>query len=289
MIIFGTLLISLILFDVWLIYQIRGYACNLLQVDSLTSVMPINSWNLVALKRRIDDETWVREVDIAERCLGALRWTMNRTCVVAVNGERNPDHLLRSIESGKGALCEDMAFMYSHVLTASDVPNRIVFLCRNLFDSGDVHATVEVLLENRWVLMDPTFNVTFVDDIGQLLSAQEIKKLVLSGKCSNIHSVFHGDVLYPARIECFYMSILPCFNNVFVVDVTSQISVLFGTKFKICRVFHLLSHRRYFEKLPTESVTHIDFARRLRFVAIIILPIFVVFISLVMLASFERV
>jgi hypothetical protein len=71
--------------------------------------------------------------------------------------------------------CQGAAWLYRDVLNAFGVEAREVSLFSRTYWQN--HASVEVRLDGRWVVMDPTFNVAFTNDAGRLLSYQELAKL----------------------------------------------------------------------------------------------------------------
>jgi hypothetical protein len=203
-----------------------------------------------------------------DRYLALLSWTMSQVrSVDAYRGPRDPESLLMAVQSGSGALCDNMCSIYLAAAGASDSPARVVWLFKDLF-SGDTHSVVEVLRDGKWVLLDPTFGVSYQDRRGAWLSAQDIKERLFKGEYRAVNAVYvAGDVSYPPRLGEYYMNFLPLFNNVFVVGKrpSSVMAMLppfrywFGTKL-------------YYELLPGESARHIALAQHLYFVAVVVLP-----------------
>lgn len=267
----------LILVDGWAIYQMHKRAAfgQLIKVDSLQSLSVTEKYNGIdAFKKRIAGEPWVHSEKVEEQCLGALQWTMNRVSTVGVNSTKNPLSLLNSVESGQGAVCSEMALLYCGVLSALGILSRKIYLYRNIFDEYDLHATVEVFLNGKWVIMDPTFNVSFSDSQGQFLSAQEIKEYFLSGRHNDIKVTFYGEVAYPPRLGNYYMDILPCFNNVFVVNDGKSNPLL-----HIPPLCYWFGTKMYYEELPKESAAHLKFWKQFYFITTVILPILILSIA----------
>lgn len=273
-------LIILVLINGWTIKQLCDGALfvRLIKVDSLQALSVTERYDYINdFKERISGEPWVRSGKEEDRCLGALRWIMNKVSTVEPNTNKNPLYLLNSVESGHGAVCSEMSVLYRNVLSAVGIRSRIISLSRNMFDAYDSHETVEVFLSGKWVVMDPTFNISFSDARGQFLSAQEIKGYFLSGKHKEINIIFHGEVTYPPRVESYYMDILPCFNNVFAVDPGRRAFLL-----KVPPLRYWFGPRRYYEKLPGESVSHLDFARKIYCISVVVLPILILSILFIM-------
>jgi hypothetical protein len=70
-------------------------------------------------------------------------------------------------------LCGGMQILYTDVLAAFGLQARYVALFAA--DNFHNHASVEVLLNGKWVALDPTFNVSFVGQHGQRLSFADIQ------------------------------------------------------------------------------------------------------------------
>lgn len=143
-----------------------------------------------------------------------LRWTLNQATAVGdpgpVRGARAIYHLA---SEGQGLVCSQMAVLFQAALRSRGHMAREVRLARSLLSEQDTHVTVEVLVDGRWVIYDPTFHVTFQQD-GRLLGSAEIHQAILEGQDSDIRPVFHGPVAYPARLDSYYMDWRPLFNNV---------------------------------------------------------------------------
>jgi hypothetical protein len=86
------------------------------------------------------------------------------------------ERFVQAIVSREEAVsCQGAAWLYRDLLNAFGVQAREVSLFSRTYWQN--HASVEVRLGGRWVVMDPTFNVAFTDDAGRLLSYQELAKL----------------------------------------------------------------------------------------------------------------
>lgn len=109
--------------------------------------------------------------------------------------------------------CNDMSERFLKKLLAQGYKARKLFVVKSIGDPYATHTLVEVFENNRWVIYDPTFNVSFKKD-GQLLSAVDISKSLLDGSFKNIEPIFYGKVAYPARLETYPIYWLAHFNNV---------------------------------------------------------------------------
>ena len=145
-----------------------------------------------------------------------LRWTMNEVATVGNPGQlESAREAHRRAQNGGGLVCGQMSGIFEHALAARGHTSRRLQLARSLFASADTHVTVEVLVDGRWVIHDPTFNVMFRKD-GGLLGAADLRESLLQGTRESIEPVFQGSVAYPARLEDYYMDWLPLYNNVLI-------------------------------------------------------------------------
>ncbi|MDW7709333.1 MAG: transglutaminase domain-containing protein [Deferrisomatales bacterium] len=203
------------------------------------SVADVTVWRVMA--RHISMSRWVRVPDLAsvrppyrepttdvlpsplagQEPTALLQSVMNSVGSVAPFKARDFERLWEHASSGGGLLCRGMADLYYHVLRRNGVEARRVSLVRNLFDPFATHQTVEVEVDGRWVILDPTFNVSFERE-GLLLGAQEIKEALRRDAGAGIRPIFHGEVSYPARLAGYYTHWLPLFDNVFVQDGSSR-------------------------------------------------------------------
>ncbi|HEB12254.1 MAG TPA: hypothetical protein ENI11_01095 [Actinobacteria bacterium] len=137
-----------------------------------------------------------------------------------------------------------------------------------MLDAYDSHVTVEVCLEDgRWVVLDPTFNISFIDREGGLMSAHDIKTQVFHELGAGINVVFHGEVAYPARWDRYYLNIFTLFNNVFVVVPGSRSGI-----FKLPPLRFWFGSKLYYRKLPKETTLHLESLNRLYLLGVVLLP-----------------
>jgi hypothetical protein len=241
------------------------------EVQSLQSLFPFDTSTTApiytAVLRR--DSITRRGTD-RQKYLRALQWTMNQVSVIGDNHSgHDPEELLKSVRQGDSALCSDMARLYTAALNGLGLPSRTVWLFRN-FPGGDTHTTVEVLIDHKWIVLDPTFGIYYRDGQGHLLSAFDIQARLFKGDYADIHPVFAGSqtTRYPARLETYYMNFLPLFNNVFVKPNESP-TPWFGI---IPPLRYWFGDRVYYERLPGET-SNIVMVQRLYFTFIVLLPV----------------
>lgn len=129
--------------------------------------------------------------------------------------ETSPQKIMQTIMNsvGGGKNCNDMAELFLHALRAQGYKARKLFVVKSIGDPYATHTLVEVFENNKWVIYDPTFNVSFKKD-GQLLGAVDISRSLIDGSFSKIQPIFYGEVAYPARLETYPIYWLTHFNNV---------------------------------------------------------------------------
>lgn len=153
-----------------------------------------------------------------EKALQILRWVSQTATKVDSFRSGDPIENLTHIQSGGGAICSNLAIVLQHALATQHIPSRKIWLMRNLMDTRDVHVSVEVLLNGKWVILDPTFNLSFTNEKGDLLSAQEVHNALMKGEANSIRVKEYGREKYPLQLKEYYIHFLPLFNNVFVVE-----------------------------------------------------------------------
>ena len=116
-------------------------------------------------------------------------------------------------QSGGGLTCAGMSELFLHALRLQGYKARKLFVVKSIGDPYVTHTLVEVFENNKWVIYDPTFNVSFKKN-DQLLSAVDICKSLLDGSFKDIEPIFYGEVAYPARLETYPIYWLAHFNNV---------------------------------------------------------------------------
>jgi hypothetical protein len=142
---------------------------------------------------------------------------MNSVSKVANNPPGDAISLFQHAQSGGGLVCSGMAIIFQNILSAKDFMVRRVTLMRSLGDRYATHTIVEIFQDNHWIILDPTFNVTFIKN-GYKIGAQDIHRALLDGSSSQVKPIFHGDVLYPARLDQYYMHYLSLYNNVLFTE-----------------------------------------------------------------------
>ncbi len=131
-------------------------------------------------------------------------------------GNENGFDLFKKGTSGTPLACDSMAIIFKEGLEALGYKARLIQLYKSDFSSSDTHMLVEVFINGKWRLFDPTFNVTFEHE-GNLLGVNEVQELLHTKGPNEVNIIYYGDRAYPARIDNYYMAWRPFFNNAYVV------------------------------------------------------------------------
>jgi hypothetical protein len=246
----------------------HGPCGRLIRVASVADVSVPGPPASEGLRRQIAGEPWLEAGDRQAVALGALRWTMSRVSRIGIATGRDADALLAAATRGEGLSCAGMARLYAGVLAAAGVRCRLIALCRNILDKDDTHTAVEVHTGRTWVLLDPTFHVAYAGEHGRLLSAQEVRERVFAGRRADVQVRFLGEVAYPARHDAYYMDVLQCFDNGFVLREGSPRRIL-----NLPPLSYWFGPRLYYEKLPKESVSHLECAGAFYRASMLLLPL----------------
>jgi hypothetical protein len=146
-----------------------------------------------------------------------LRQVIDSVTKIESGPEAPAGAILDHLDQGGGLLCAGLARLYAATLVANGQEARVVSLSRNFPDRSDSHTTVEVRQDGRWVIFDPTFNLSFIRE-GVLQGAEEIHRALIDGTASEIHVVRYPPGRYPGRLERQAVHWLPLFNNVYALD-----------------------------------------------------------------------
>lgn len=116
-------------------------------------------------------------------------------------------------KSGGSLTCAGMAEIFLHALRLQGYKARKLFVVKSIGDPFATHTLVEVFENGKWVIYDPTFNVSFRKG-NQLLGATDIAQSLIDGSFVKIEPIFYGEVVYKARLETYPIHWLAHFNNV---------------------------------------------------------------------------
>jgi hypothetical protein len=91
-------------------------------------------------------------------------------------------------QAGNEQLCGGLSLAHAWALNMAGIPARTVQLAAKTYlvgaRMGDTHVTVEALVEDKWIVTDPTFNVEFScsDDVsGDRIGIEAMRQCVIGG------------------------------------------------------------------------------------------------------------
>lgn len=148
--------------------------------------------------------------------LELMKWVMNE---IGDDTQQTGNDAVSVFEGGH-AICGGMSLVFSAAAQSLGYKSREIDLFVSPGNLMDTHAFVEVYLDGRWQIFDPTFNVTYVDEAGQNLGAQEVQNRLLRRGGGGVEALFHGQVIYPVRLESYYVNWRAVFGTVTTVPKT---------------------------------------------------------------------
>lgn len=122
------------------------------------------------------------------RMINLMRWVHN---TIQHNGSKgNPENmnamsLIKTCrKDGKTLNCRGMAIVLNEVYLACDIPSRIVTCLPKDPNDNDCHVIVAAwsATKRKWLWMDPTFMAYVMDEKGNVLSIEEVRARLISGK-----------------------------------------------------------------------------------------------------------
>lgn len=137
------------------------------QRDALGAEMSTAATNDAILASLVRREASITEALAQEQQSRAIRDLVYRTNVIGSsdNPARSGEIFVHLGEPGYEQLCGGMSDAYAWALRQIGVPARVVQLASQRFLDGenrfDTHVTVEVLIDGKWRVSDPTFNAEF--------------------------------------------------------------------------------------------------------------------------------
>ncbi len=244
-------------------------------VEDIVSVSPQPEWRNTKERPSASFVSEFPETDP----LDLMESLMNKVNKIEANsGLNSASYLFDRVKGGHGLVCSGMAIIFKHILSEKEFMVRLVALRRTLGGRDATHTNVEILLNDKWVIFDPTFNVTFEKD-GRLIGAQDIHRALLDGSFNEVRPVFHGEVAYPARLKKYYMHYLSLYNNVLIVERAKSI-------WHRLPPFGYWMGEKYYVQIEKElgqKNEHMYFFNNLNLFFVVLLP--TMFISLLLLAA----
>lgn len=174
---------------------------------------------------------------------------------------------------GGGLNCNGMSELFVYVLHLCGFKARKIFVVKNLGMQEVTHTLVEVRQEGRWVIYDPTFNVSFSKN-NQLLGVVEIAQALFCDNWQSIQPIFYGQVAYKARIETYPFYWLTHFNNILLFDPGTLLNNSFY-KIILLPVRYWYGPVLYYYSLSGNANNYLLVLDKLYFFIIFILPVFI--------------
>lgn len=212
-----------------------------------------------------------------------LQQVMNMVTNIETYDSKNSLDLYHHVKQGGGLVCSGMALLYLSVLQLKGIPARMIWASRNLYDFYDVHATVEIYHEDKWIIMDPTFCARFEKD-GEPLSAQDVHQLIIDGNADAIEIHSYGPVNYLAQFNVFYLKWIRFFNNVALVHTPYYGSII--SKLPVLKYW--FGTQLVYQLAPPENVCHYQFHNALYLFFMVVLPCVIGMLLLIVIYTLWR-
>ena len=139
----------------------------------------------------------------------------------------DPLQILQLMRLKKGAICGNLADLYLGVLHANGFPARLVGLIKAPpLNVWDTHILVEVYVDGRWVLQDPTFNLYWtIDD--KPASAWDIRKyLQHQNRFKSSLKLVYGKHKSIVSMDNYIINVNTLFSHVIYIYTTDDSSKL---------------------------------------------------------------
>lgn len=131
---------------------------------------------------------------------------------------RYPDNIYKHMRAGGSLYCGEIAKLYGYLLNALGFKVRYITVARSIFDSYDRHSTIEVWdnIKKKWIISDPTFNISFKKD-SIFLSSDELYDLIHGGRFEEIRVIRGDKTKYEEQIDHYYISYYSLFDNIYYI------------------------------------------------------------------------
>ncbi len=138
----------------------------------------------------------------------------------------NPFELFEYLKNGEYLSCGEISKLYGNVLTALGFKCRLTTVTRSIFDSWDKHTFIEIWDETRrkWIISDPTFNVTFKNN-EQYLSSIELYDLIHKGYFDSIKVEKGNQTKFEIPLEELYISYFSYFDNILYIPYNNHLEL----------------------------------------------------------------
>lgn len=284
--IFLLLIFSVSLLDAWGLHTLEKYgvfarfhAVDTRTFDELGRSQPLTSYSDAIWFRQELAGAGLNHGSDEQQVVQVMKWIMNQVNKADVSSPGSAREALQLARNGEGLSCGAMSQIFGEALNSLGFQTRQIQLVRSLLNNKDTHVTTEVLIGGKWVIFDPTFNVSYKKN-GTLIGVQEIRKALLDGTASDIKPCFYGEVAYPARLEAYYLNWLPLYNNLFIYE---QRNTELWSKIPPFR--YLFGPRIYYLEENSKGLWYFELEEKVYFVFVVLLPVITCILFLVLILT----
>ncbi len=123
------------------------------------------------------------------------------------------ENLRLSIEDDTyGHICGGFTLTYITCLAAFDILSRQVIFFTDIVNFNG-HNTVEIYINNNWIISDPTFNCSFLNDTNKYINYLELKDIFLNGQIYNVEYI---SIINNNTVQNYYISHEDLMQYIFV-------------------------------------------------------------------------
>jgi hypothetical protein len=188
-------------------------------------------------------------------------------------------------KKGGGLNCNGMAELFIYALRSQGYTCRKLFLVKDIGSSFATHTVVEVFQDGKWVLYDPTFNVSFSKH-DKMLQAKDIYKSLLNGSLQDIKPIFYGNVAYPARLATYPIFWAVHFNNILLFDPGIQADWRSFFKVLFLPLRYWQGPILYYISLNGQAHTNLWILNQIYLFSVLFLPLILLSLFFLLLCSF---
>ena len=88
-------------------------------------------------------------------------------------GDVYPLNTIQRLDTGWGGWCDQQAAVFMHLAQKQGIPTRLVWLYKK-GNADSCHTIAEALDGDRWIIVDPMFNLELRNNDGQMASRDDI-------------------------------------------------------------------------------------------------------------------
>jgi hypothetical protein len=185
---------------------------------------------LAELKNKYDLENVADTGDTQSKVLNLLKWLGDGTHHNGMSNdkERNALSLLEySYNQGarKGINCYSLSVVLSEMCLSVGIQARALWLMPYSPKDMDNHVVVMAYIpeKEKWIMVDPSWNIYFLDEGGEILSPSEVRERLVNGKVLRINRDAKrkdeiGYINYIAKNMFYFFSVKDTYYGVFDND-----------------------------------------------------------------------